>query len=116
MGHGEEKVLDHDDSRSAMGLCTRAEEDSEVPVLATYNDRYKVAMKKRPIDIKQATAHFISAVRDLNVNTESSGKAMHLPRWASIDEKAIDTREFAEAMMTWLLEGRLPGTENAVCE
>jgi SNF2 family DNA or RNA helicase len=66
-------------------------------------------MKKRSIDLKQATAHFIHAVRDLNVNTESSGKAMSLPRWASIDENAMDTREYAEAMTTWLLEGGFQG-------
>ena len=66
-------------------------------------------MKKRPIGPKQAIAHFISAVRNLNANTGSSGKAMNLPRWASIDENAIDTREFTEAMTTWLLEGGFQG-------
>ena len=66
-------------------------------------------MKKRPIDLKQATTHFIRAVRDLNANTESSGKAMSLPRWASIDENAMDIREYAEAMTTWLLEGGFQG-------
>jgi hypothetical protein len=80
MDHGEEKVVNDNDSRPVMELYTRAEEDSEVPVLATFNDRQKVAMKKRPIELKQATAHFLSAVRDLNANTGSSGKAMDLPR------------------------------------
>ncbi|KAH8624563.1 hypothetical protein IG631_21302 [Alternaria alternata] len=98
--HGEEKVVNDSDSRPVTGLYTRAEEDSEVPVLATFNDRQKVAMKKRPIELKQATAHFISAVRDLNATTGSSGKAMDLPRWASIDDNTIDTREFTEAMTT----------------
>ncbi|KAI5366856.1 hypothetical protein AA0119_g9730 [Alternaria tenuissima] len=100
MGHGEEIVVIDDDSRSVMGLCTKAEEDSEVSVLATYNDRQNVAMKKRSVDLKQATAHFISAVRDLNANTGSSGKAMDLLRCANIDENAIDTRDFTEAMTT----------------
>ncbi|CAN9156471.1 unnamed protein product [Alternaria alternata] len=100
MDHGEEKVVNDDDSRPVMGLYIRAEEDSEVPVLATSNDRQKVAMKKRPIELKQATAQFISAVRDLNANTGSSGKAMDLPPWRSIDDNTIDTREFTEAMTT----------------
>jgi hypothetical protein len=34
---------------------------------------------------------------------------MSLPRWASIDENAMDTREYAEAMTTWLLEGGFQG-------
>lgn len=92
-----------------MGLCTRAEQKSGSPLLVTYNDRQKAAMKKRPIDLKQTTAHFIRAVRDLNANTESSGKAMSFPRWASIDENAMDIREYAEAMTTWLLEGGFQG-------
>ncbi|CAN9417804.1 unnamed protein product [Alternaria alternata] len=106
---GEEKAFDEDDIHSAMGFCIRAEQESGFPVLATYSDRQKAAMKKRPIDLKQARANFISAVRDLNANTISSGKAMRLPHWASIDVDTIDTKEFTEAMTSWLLGGGFQG-------
>ncbi|CAN9422286.1 unnamed protein product [Alternaria alternata] len=109
MRHGEERVLDDDDYRSGMGICTRAEQELEFPALATYSDRQKAAMKKRPIDLKQARANFISVVRDLNANTISSGKTVRLPHWAGIDVNAIDTEDFTEAMTTWLLEGDFQG-------
>jgi hypothetical protein len=49
---------------SAMKFCTRAEQVSGLPVLATCTNRLKNGIKTRPVDLDDARKQFVSAVRE----------------------------------------------------
>ncbi|KAI4709842.1 hypothetical protein J4E89_005071 [Alternaria sp. Ai002NY15] len=105
----EELAVDEKDLQSAMGFCTRAEQESSFPVLAEYTEKQKAAMHERPIDLKNARNMFVEAVvaakiKAMELGEEDSNEAKCLPGWADIDETDTQSARFSQQMMIWLME------------
>ncbi|KAI4616977.1 uncharacterized protein J4E87_008489 [Alternaria ethzedia] len=105
----EELAVDEKDLQSAMGFCTRAEQESGFPVLAEYTEKQKAAMQKSPIDLKNARNMCVEAVvaakiKAMELGEEDSNEAQCLPGWADIDETDTQSARFSRQMMIWLME------------
>ncbi|KAI4688290.1 uncharacterized protein J4E84_005221 [Alternaria hordeiaustralica] len=105
----EELAVDEKDLQSAMGFCTRMEQESGFPVLAEYTEKQKAATHKRPIDLKNARNMFVEAVvatkiKAMELGEEDSNEAKCLPGWADIDETDTQSARFSQQMMIWLME------------
>ncbi|KAI4676277.1 uncharacterized protein J4E88_007191 [Alternaria novae-zelandiae] len=102
-----ELAVDEKDLQSAMGFCTRMEQESGFPVLAEYTEKQKAATHKRPIDLKNARNMFVEAVvaakiKAMELGEEDSNEAKCLPGWADIDETDTQSARFSQQMMIWL--------------
>lgn len=105
----EELAVDEKDLQSAMGFCTRAEQESGFPVLADYTEKQKAAMQTRPMDLRNARNMFVEAVRAaklkaMELEEEDTNEAKSLPGWAEIDETDTQSARFSQKMITWLME------------
>jgi SNF2 family DNA or RNA helicase len=105
----EEKDLNEDEIKSAMGFCTRAEQESGFPVLATYTAKQQDAMKKKAINLQDARKKFVQAVGEAkkiarSLDDADNQTARRLPGWADLDELQTGTTKFTEAMTRWLIE------------
>lgn len=93
--------LNETESKTAMGFCTRAEQESGFPALATYSKVQKDALEKKPLKFSQVQALFKDAVREeQKMNDEDAP----LAAWAQRPVEELSRLDFTHNMMKWLLE------------
>ncbi|KAJ4367068.1 hypothetical protein N0V83_007598 [Neocucurbitaria cava] len=98
----EEATLNEEEMKTAMGYCTKAEQESGFPVLATYSEKQLKAMKEKPLDMTNSRILFGGAVND--ERDRMILEHGRLPEWAETSIDELSGAAYTKAMIQWLID------------
>jgi hypothetical protein len=103
----DDKALDENELNSAMGFCTRAEQESSFPILAEYSPKQEKAFKDKPLNVAKARELFAAAVMKEKHQDEDEDDIVgsrRSPQWADADLTNPTSSAYTTKMTKWLLE------------